>query len=86
MGGSAAGEGDGQGTRKVEGIVTLRVEGLRISLLGVSARGKTLPACLLDEVRAIPDDIARRANALVLELDQQGDTRRLGARWVPKTP
>jgi hypothetical protein len=41
---------------------------------------------VLDEVRAIPDDIARRVNALVLELDQQGDTRRLGARWVPKNP
>jgi hypothetical protein len=66
--------------------VILRVVGLRISLLGVSARGKTLRACLLDEVRAIPDDIARRVNALVLELGQQGDTRRLGARWVPKTP
>jgi hypothetical protein len=29
----------------------------------------------LDEVKAIRDDIARRVNALVLELDQQGDAK-----------
>jgi arsenate reductase len=30
----------------------------------------------LDEVRTIRDDIARRVNELILELDREGDTRR----------